>query len=385
MKKYSVENLDLSQKKVFLRVDFNLPLDEKNQFSDFTRLERSIPTIDYLLTAGAKIAIFSHLGRPKAKETRLSLQPLVEVLAKKLQKKVVFCPSMEASFVRAAIAKNDIVLVENTRFHPEEKSMDQSFCKQLAEIFDHYVNDAFGNAHRKEASNYQIARYFDTPACGLLIKKELESMSFLLQKPQKPFIAILGGAKLKDKIAAVQNLINLVDYLLIGGGMAYTFLKVLGQEVGNSILDEAHFSTAENLLKNYSEKIILPIDHIVATKIGNPVTQTKKIAEQQMGLDIGEQTIALYKGLVAKAKTIFWNGPLGVFEIDACANGTFSIAKAVAASNAFQVIGGGDSILAINRLQLADKIHHISTGGGASIEFISGKTLPAIELLKDLK
>lgn len=383
MQKYSVLDLNLKKKKVFLRVDFNLPLDKMGKFSDFTRLEKSLPTICYILEQGANLAIFSHLGRPQGQEKKLSLSPLVEILAQKINTPVAFCMNMEASAIQKKLTNNRVVLVENTRFFPEEKIMPEEFCQSLAKIFDYYVNDSFGTAHRKETSNYGVARYFQTPACGLLIKKELESMSFLLKQPTKPFLAILGGAKIKDKIAAVQNLIKVVDNIFIGGGMAYTFLKVLGHSVGKSIVDSEHFAGVEQLLKKYPEKILLPQDHIVATEIGGEVIASKEIAPQQMALDIGENTIKHCLQLVAKAKTIFWNGPLGVFEIPSCAQGTFAIAKAVAKSNAFQVIGGGDSVLAINQLQLADKIQHISTGGGASIELISGKTLPALKVLKD--
>ena len=384
MDKYSVENLELAQKKVFLRVDFNLPLDTNNQFSDLTRLVASLPTIQYLLEKGASIAIFSHLGRPQGKETRLSLEPLATILAKKLTKKVFFCPSMSIRNIKEAISNNKIVLVENTRFFPEEQNPNQEFCRVLARLFDHYVNDSFGTAHRKEASNYAIARCFKTPACGLLIKKELANMSFLLNTPPTPFIAILGGSKLKDKIAAIQNLINLVDKLLLGGGMAYTFLQILGKPIGRSIVDKEHFSTVEKLLKNYQEKIILPQDHLVSSKIGAETTYVQEIPTNKMGVDIGRRTILQYAELIHTAKTIFWNGPLGVFEVTACANGTFSVARAVASSDAVQFIGGGDSILAINKLNLVNKIRHLSTGGGAAIEFVSGKILPAIEVLKDL-
>ena len=386
MEKYSLENLELKGKKVFLRVDFNLPLDKNNHFSDTTRMEKTLPTIFYLLEKGAKVAIFSHLGRPQGREERLSLRPLAEILQEKIGKKVLFCTSMEVEEVSRALQqeKYSLILVENTRFFSEEKSQDENFCKNLASIFDCYVNDSFGTAHRKESSNYAIASYFSSPACGFLLKKEIESLSYLLENPTRPFVAILGGAKVKDKIAAIENLLPLVDNLLIGGGMAYSFLKILGKDVGHSILDKKHFSMIENLLEKNKNKIQLPEDHLVTEKIGSEVLYAKEIPNEKMGVDIGEQTILKYKKYIKQAKTIFWNGPLGVFEEKNSAEGTFALAKAVAESPAFQVIGGGDSILAINRLSLADKISHISTGGGAAIEFIAGRELPAIKILKDL-
>ena len=292
---------------------------------------------------------------------------------------------MEANALKKAMQNFQVILVENTRFFAEEKNMEEAFCQKISDVFDYFVNDSFGNAHRKEASNYAIARYFKTSSCGLLVKKELENLTFLLKNPPSTFVAILGGAKVKDKITAVQNLVERVDYLFIGGGMAYTFLKARGEEIGKSILDEEYLKTAEQILKKYDKKILLPEDNVVAEKIGAPTFLTKKIPKGKIGVDIGENTISRWINIISKAKTIFWNGPLGVFELEACAKGTFSIAKAVAFSKARQVIGGGDSILAINRLNLKDKIQHISTGGGASIDFISGKALPGIEILTNLK
>lgn len=383
MQKYTLQDLELKDKKVFLRVDFNLPLDENGSFSDFTRLKKTLPTINYILKKGASLAIFSHLGRPKGQQKKFSLAPLAEILAQKIHQKVVFCPSMQAVAICKALKNSKVVLVENTRFFAAEKSMHAEFCESLAQVFDHYINDSFGTAHRKEASNYAIARYFQTPACGLLIKKELASMNFLLQNPERDFVAILGGAKVKDKIGVIENLLQLVDYLLLGGGLAYTFLKVMGKEVGKSMVDEQQLATTEKLLKNYSSQILVPQDHLSAREIGDEVSSCEEIPKNQMGLDIGKKTINSYCKVIAGAKTIFWNGPLGVFEVPALAKGTFAIAQAVAKSSAFQVIGGGDSILATNRLGLADSIKHISTGGGAAIEFIAGKTLPAIEVLKN--
>ena len=383
MQKYTIQDLELKDKKVFLCVDFNLPLNEKGFFSDFTRLEKSLPTIQYILKKGASLAIFSHLGRPKGQEKKFSLAPLTKILAKKINQKVVFCSSMQAGDIGKTLENSKIVLVENTRFFTEGENINTEFCQSLAQIFDHYINDSFGTAHRKETSNHTIARYFQTPACGLLIKKELESMNFLLQNPKRDFVAILGGAKVKDKISAVESLLKIVDYLLIGGGMAYTFLKVMGKKIGKSIVDTKQLPTIEKLLKNYSNKILLPQDHISAEKIGDKINYCEEIPKNQIGLDIGKKTIDSYCKVIAKAKTIFWNGPLGVFEVSTLAKGTFSIAHAVAQSSAFQVIGGGDSILAINQLGLADKIKHISTGGGACIEFICGKKLPAIEVLRN--
>ena len=388
MQKYSIKDLTLNQKKVFLRLDLNLPLDKNYVISDTTRLEKALPTIRYLLKNKAKVAIFSHLGRPKSNQDgNLSLKPVAAILEKYLNEKVVFVSKIEPNEINDLLDKpsNKVLLLENTRFYPQEKNNEQKFCHDLAAIFDIYVNDSFGTAHRKEATSYGIAKLFKEPACGFLMKEELTNLSNLITEPKRPFVAILGGAKIKDKIPILKKLVNIADAILIGGGMSYTFLKSQGIKIGNSLLDEDNLLFAKKCLQKYPKKIFLPSDHIATSNLENNanILQCQEIPNGKLGVDLGEQTLDIYCKIINTAQTIFWNGPLGVVEIEPFDKGTKVVAQAVAKNSGFSVIGGGDSISIINKLNLADKISHISTGGGAALKFIAGENLPAIEVLKD--
>lgn len=388
MLKYSIEDLDLFGKKVFLRLDLNLPLDKHGKISDTTRLQKSLPTIKRLLEKKAKVVIFSHLGRPQNREQKFSLRQVALKIEDFLKQKVIFAPEIEKTKLAPIInnlQNSEVVLAENTRFYPQEKANDPTFCKSLASLFDLYINDSFGTIHRKEASNYGIAKCFATPSCGFLVQTEIQNLSKLLQKPAQPFVAILGGAKIKDKIPLIQNLIPLVDTILIGGGMAYTFLKARGETIGNSIVDNSSLDFSKELLKNYGNKICLPSDHIVTNELKkcSDFANCDKISAEKLGVDLGQKTIKKYKDTIKMAKTIFWNGPLGVTEIKPFDNASNEIAKAVAKSNSFSVIGGGDSVLTVTKLGIQEKISHISTGGGAALEFIANKELPGISVLKN--
>ncbi len=387
MKTTCVENLpDLTNKKVFLRLDLNFPLDNKGIVSDTTRLQKALPTLKYLFQKKAKVAIFSHLGRPKnAADKHLSLEPISEILTEQLKRKVIFVKKLEElNDAITNLSPSEILLMENLRFFAAEKKNDSLFCENLASSFDYFVNDSFGTAHRKEASNYGLPQYFNTPVYGFLIQKELEKLSKLIHNPPKPFVAIFGGAKLKDKIAILENLAPKMDSILVGGGMAYTFLKVQGKEIGNSLLDKEHLKSAEILLKKYAAKIFLPQDHLVVDKLETNACYSKmeEILKNKIAVDIGEKTVRVYQQQIAKAKCIFWNGPMGVLEIAPFEKGTHQITRAIANSSAFSVIAGGDSILSVNKLDLEEKISHISTGGGAAMKFLEGEELPAIAVLK---
>ncbi len=393
MNKLTIEDLDLSGKKVFLRVDFNVPLDEDRQITDDTRIQAALPTINYLLEHGARLILVSHLGRPKGVVSdKFSLRPVAERLEQILNKKIVFSPAVLGSVAETAIdclEKGDCLLMENIRFFPEEEKNDNQFSKDLASLADIFVNDAFGAVHRAHASNVGVAQYFDKAACGYLIKKELEFLGKLTEKPEAPFCAIIGGAKVKDKIQVITNLLETADSILIGGGMAYTFLKVKGQKIGNSILDEEHMGLVEETFKKAAElkkEILLPIDHLVGESFSNEVpvkTAIGDVPDGHLGMDIGPETIDLFVNRMGQANTIFWNGPMGVFEMSSFSRGTFEIARAMAANKGITVVGGGDSVAAVNKVNLAEKMSHISTGGGASLRFMEGKPLPGIEALTE--
>ena len=393
MNKLTIEDLDVKGKKVLLRVDLNVPLNENLVVTDNTRIQAAIPTIQYLLAKGAKLILISHLGRPKGKRSEnLSLRPVAEVLGKILNQHIVFCPDILGPVVQSAISClkfGECALLENIRFYPEEEKNDLRFSRELASIADLYVNDAFGTAHRAHASTEGIAKYFDQAACGYLMNKELTYLGNLIKSPASPFCAIIGGAKVPDKIGVVMRLLDLVDDILIGGGMSYTFLKEKGHDIGDSIYnaENAHlvhqaFEKAEKLGKT----IHLPIDHLVAEKFSNDVpvkTVGVNIPNGHMGLDIGPKTIEQYLSVIQKAKTTFWNGPMGVFEMKNFQNGTFAIAQGMAENQGVTVVGGGDSVAAMNQTGLGDKVSHISTGGGASLEFLEGNSLPGVEVLTD--
>lgn len=393
MNKKTVKDIELKGKKVLVRCDFNVPMDENQNITDNTRIVAALPTIKYLLNNNCAIILCSHLGRPKGEfKPEFSLKPVAEELAKLLGKEVIMSKDVigeDAKSKAEKLQNGQIMLLENVRFHKEETENDAIFAKELASMAEVYVNDAFGTTHRAHASTAGVAKYLPAVS-GFLIEKELKFLGNAISNPERPFVAILGGAKVSDKIGVIDNLLEKVDTLIIGGGMAYTFFKAQGYEVGNSICELDKLELAANLMKKAEEKgvkFLLPID----TKIGKDYqadTESKtvkynEIPEGWEGLDIGEETIKLYTEELKKAKTVVWNGPLGVFEFEQFAIGTNSIAKALSETDATTIIGGGDSAAAVKKAGLEDKMTHISTGGGASLEFLEGKALPGIECLMD--
>jgi len=393
MGKKTVKDIDVAGKKVLVRVDFNVPLNDKREVTDDTRIIAAMPTIEYLLEQGAKVILCSHLGRPKGEfKTEFSLKPVAARLEKICGRKVSFAQDVVGPSAKAAveqIKEGEIVLLENVRFHKEETANDAEFSKKLASYADVFVNDAFGTCHRAHASTTGVAAYIPAVA-GFLIGKELEILGEAINNPVRPFMAILGGAKVSDKIGVIDNLIDKVDVILIGGGMAFTFDKAKGLEVGDSLVDEENIDLARGLIEKAAAKgvdFFLPVDTIVADKFdANAKTQvvpTEAIPAGWMGLDIGPATRMLYADKIRIAKTIFWNGPMGVFEMPAFSEGTKMVAKAMAESEAITIIGGGDSAAAVKQLGFADAMTHISTGGGASLELLEGKELPGVAALED--
>ena len=395
MKKLSIDKVDLKNKRVLVRVDFNVPLDENLQITDDIRITSSLPTINKIIKEDGKAILMSHLGRPKGKvNLKYSLKPAAERLSKLLGKEVILSPDCIGEVVKSLVNKmnsGDVLMLENLRFHEEEEKNDEAFAKKLSELGDVYVNDAFGSAHRAHASTEGITKFVKTCVSGYLMQKELDYLGTAIANPQRPFAAVLGGAKISGKIDVISNLLGKVDKLLIGGGMAFTFLKAQGKEIGKSLLEVEKIVLAKEVLekaKNSNVKFLLPVDFIVASEFKNEspsmVVKADAIPSDKMGLDIGPETIKLFKQELENSKTIVWNGPMGVFEMDNFAKGTFAIAQVLAdvtSKNAVTIIGGGDSAAAISKAGLDDKVSHVSTGGGASLEFLEGKVLPGVDAL----
>jgi phosphoglycerate kinase len=397
MKKLTVEDLDLHDKRVLMRVDFNVPL-ENGKVTNDKRIQAALPTISYIVKKGGKLVLMSHLGRPKGtRVSEMSLKPCVTVLSRLLGKDVAFVDDCIGAAVTMAVNglnAGDVLLLENLRYYQEETDNDALFAEKLAKHGDLYVNDAFGTAHRAHASTEGVTHFIKQCAAGYLMVKELDYLGGVMENPQRPFVAILGGAKISGKIDVITNLLPKVDKVIIGGGMAYTFFKARGLEIGRSLLETDKVDYAKKILAQAGDKIVLPVDCMItdffdfkARRIGNlKEVSVEAIPADWESLDIGSKTIETFRGVLENAKTVIWNGPMGVFEIDETAKGTYAIAdllSQVTAKGATTVIGGGDSASAVNKAGVADKVSHVSTGGGASLEFIEGKTLPGVAALTD--
>ena len=397
MNKKSVKDIDVRDKRVLVRCDFNVPLDADKNITDENRIIGALPTIKYLIENGARVILCSHLGRPKGEfKPEYSLAPVAKRLSELLGQEVKMAKDVignDAKTLAANLKDGEVMLLENVRFHAEETKNDPEFAKQLASLADIFVNDAFGTAHRAHASTAGVAAYIPA-VCGFLIQKEIDIMGGALSNPARPFVAILGGAKVADKLAVISNLLEKCDTLIIGGGMSYTFAKARGYEVGTSLVDDEKISYCKEMLEKAEKagkKIVLPIDNVVSKDFPDPIdgpvdvetVPADKIPADKMGLDIGEKTRELFADTVKSAKTVIWNGPMGVFENPTLAKGTIAVAEALAETDAVTIIGGGDSAAAVKNLGFADKMTHISTGGGASLEFLEGKVLPGIDCLED--
>jgi len=393
MQKKTVKDLNLKDKRVLVRVDFNVPLDDNGKITDDTRITSSLPTIEYILKQGGKLILMSHLGRPKGQvkegERLTPVAKRLEELLKKPVKKLNDCIGQDVESAVKNMKSGDVILLENLRFHKEEEKNDQEFAKKLASLGEVFVNDAFGTCHRAHASTEGVTHYLESVS-GFLVQKEIEYFEKILKSPEKPFVLILGGAKVSDKIPVIENMLTKVNAVLIGGAMAYTFLKQKGIGIGSSRCEQDMMDTVKNILESAKQKnveIVLPIDHIVCDNFDQPkkITKTQDVNIQAgfLGVDIGPQTIKLFSDKIKNAKTIVWNGPMGVFEKDEFAKGTKEIAQAVASTKATSVIGGGDTAAAVVWFKLDDRMSHISTGGGASLEYMEGKVLPGIAALAD--
>ena len=387
----TINEADLKGKRVLIRVDFNVPLKD-GVVTDNTRIKAALPTIKYILDNGASLVVMTHLGRPKGqKNPAFSLAPVAAEFEKLLGKKVTLAPDVIGPEVKKeveALKPGDVLLLENVRFYAEEEKNDEAFAKELASYGGIYCNDALGTAHRAHASTEGVSHYLPSYA-GFLIEKEVKFMAPVLENPEKPLVAIIGGSKVSSKITVLESLVRTCDTIVIGGGMAYTFDKVLGYKIGKSLVEDDYLETAKNFLEKAEAKgvkVILPVDHLAAAEFSEnaaPVAvDGRNIPDDLMGMDIGPKTIEMIKDAIKSAKTVVWNGPMGVFEFEAFSKGTEEVAKALAASDAISVVGGGDSVAAINKFGLADKISHVSTGGGASLEFLEGKVLPGIKALE---
>ncbi len=389
-----LSDLDLREKTVFLRVDFNVPLDKNLEITSDARIKAAIPTLNYLLEQGAKVIAATHLGRPKGQILpQFSLKPVAERLARRLARDVILAPDVIGTRVdklKSDLLNGQILLLENLRFYTEETSNDPDFARELAKEIDYYVNDAFGACHRAHASVVAITEFVKKAAAGFLVEKEVKFLNKIIHTPEKPLVAILGGAKVSDKIPVIENLLTKADDILIGGAMAYTFFAAQGHGVGQSLVEKDRFELANKILIKAGEKDVnfqLPRDHIISESMDEndtvQILDSFPIPSELMALDIGPKTVKAYSDIIRRAKTILWNGPMGVFEIDSFARGTTQIAKAVAASESLSIIGGGDSVSAVHKAGVSEHISHISTGGGASLEYIAKESLPGIEVLSE--
>jgi phosphoglycerate kinase len=386
----SLSDLNLSNKRVLVRVDFNVPIEE-GVVGDDTRIREALPTIRHIIDAGGRPILMSHLGRPKSgPEEKYSLRPVALRLGELLGSTVVFCPTTvgpEAEQCIAGAPVGSVVLLENTRFLAGETNNDEGLSRQMASLADIFVSDAFGSVHRAHSSTEGVARYAAASAAGLLLERELESLSRAMERPEHPFVAVLGGAKVSDKLGVIEALLRKADRLLIGGAMSYTFLRAKGADTGSSLVEEDRLDWAREVMNRAGDRLVLPSDHVVADRLAEDATSETvagDIPAGRMGLDIGPETRRVYADTVAGARTVIWNGPMGVFEIDAFAGGTRAVAEAMAratAAGALTVVGGGDSVAAINEAGLADAVSHVSTGGGAMLEFVEGKVLPGVAVL----
>jgi len=391
-----IEKVNFKGKRVLIRVDFNVPLNQNQEIVDDTRIQESLPTIIKVIDGGGIAILMSHLGRPKGHETGFSLMPIAIHLTKKLNKNVVFDRNLFSPQTKEVIHKLEpgtIALLENLRFYPQEESADEKFAKELSELADIYINDAFGTAHREHASTATIAKFFKHKYPGLLLENEIKNLDRALNSDKRPFTAIIGGAKISSKIDVIRNLINKVDNLIIGGGMAFTFIKALGGNVGNSLVEEDKLGVARDTISEMMRKgvnVYLPVDAVIADKFSDEANirtcECDNIPTNWMGLDIGQRSVKRFAEIINSSETILWNGPLGVFELEKFKQGTKSMAISVASATirgAFSLIGGGDSVAAINKYNLADQVSYVSTGGGAMLEYLEGKTLPAIKALSE--
>lgn len=394
MNKLTIEDVPIKGKRIFIRADFNVPLDSDLHITDDTRIRSTLPTINYAIDEGAIVVLASHLDRPKGVDPRYSLAPVAKRLQRLLGKEVLFAPDCIGPQVQNMVARlkpGDVLLLENLRFHPGEKKNEESFAKALADLgIDVYINDAFGAVHRSHASTTGITQFVKTKACGFLMKKEIAYLEGAVANPARPFVAILGGAKVSGKIGVIENLGKKVDKVIIGGGMAYTFLKALGNDVGNSLVEDSMLSFAREIMEHAvgrGIKFYLPVDCVVATSM-DPGAETKRVPVQEIpkgwtGLDIGPASVHLFTEVLTNAKTILWNGPMGVFEMDAYSRGTFAVAHAVANSYALTIVGGGETALAVHRAGESENISFISTGGGAALQLLEGKELPGLSVLPE--